>query len=74
VKGAVESADFCAIKFQKKKNQDINEWYKLLQVSIKSLEKFILEGYPMGISFGGSNDSWGNILDGTTPSAPSAAQ
>lgn len=64
LKGAIESADFCAMKFQKKKNQDVNEWYKLLQISIKSLEKFVLEGYPMGISFFGSNDYWAIIIDG----------
>lgn len=58
------------MKFQKKKNQDVNEWYKLLQISIKSLEKFVLEGYPMGISFGGSNDNWGVIIDGTAANTP----
>ena len=37
VKGAIESADFCALKFQKRKNLDHNEWYKLLQIAVKSL-------------------------------------
>jgi hypothetical protein len=58
------------MKFQKKKNLDVNEWYKLLQISNRSLEKYVAENYPMGISYTGSNDNWDIILDGKT-SAPS---
>ncbi len=54
------------MKFQKKKNLDVNEWYKLLQISVRSLEKYVAENYPMGISFTGSNDNWDLILDGKT--------
>lgn len=43
---------------------DVNEWYKLVQISIRSLEKYVVENYPMGISFTGSNDNWDIILDG----------
>lgn len=57
------------MKFQRKKNTDVNEWYKLLQISIKSLEKYVVENYPMGISFTGSNDNWGLILDGKAASS-----
>lgn len=74
IKGAIESGDFNAMKFQKKKNLDVNEWYKLLQISIKSLEKYVLEGYPMGISFGGSNDNWDLILEGKSASTSEAAK
>jgi hypothetical protein len=74
LKGAIESADFSAMKFQKKKNQDVNEWYKLLQISVRSLEKYVLEGYPMGISFTGSNDSWGVILEGKIDSTPASKE
>lgn len=48
---------------------DVNEWYKLLQVSIKNLEKYVMENYPMGISFTGSNDNWDLILDGKPASS-----
>jgi len=37
MKGAIESADFSARKFQMRKNLDHNDWYKLLQIAIKSL-------------------------------------
>ena len=36
-KGSVESADFWALKFMKKKNLDHNQWYKLFQNAVKSL-------------------------------------
>ncbi len=48
----------------KKKNMDINDWYKLLQISLKSLEKYVATEYPMGISFTGSDDHWAIIIDG----------
>jgi len=73
LKGAIESADFWALKFQKKKNLDHNDWYKLFQISIRSLEKFIMDSYSTGLTFNfHGEDKWNLLIDGTTTSASSS--
>jgi hypothetical protein len=68
----VESADFWALKFMKKKNLDHNEWYKLFQISVKSLEKYVMAEYATGITFNfNGEDKWNSLIEGQT--APSQA-
>ena len=75
LKGAIESADFWALKFQKKKNLDHNDWYKLFQVAVRSLQDFVMEDYPMGLTFNFHGENkWNVLLEGSAvpPSAPKA--
>lgn len=57
VKGSVEGADFNAIKFQRKKNMDHNDWWAKISHAGKILEKFVIKNYPQGLNFAknGSN-------------------
>ena len=70
MKGAIESADFCALKFQKKKNLEHNEWYRLLRVSIAHLQKFVMSDYATGLTFNfHGEDQWNALIDGSIPSS-----
>jgi len=65
LKGSIESADFWALKFMRKKNMDHNDWYKLFQISVVSLRDFIMEEYPMGLTFNfNGKDQWNLLLSG----------
>ena len=73
LKGAIESADFWALKFMKKKNMEQNEWYKLFQISVVSLRDFIMEEYAMGLTFNFNGESKWNLLLSGQVSAPTPA-
>jgi hypothetical protein len=62
LKGAIESADFWALKFQRKKNMDHNDWYKLFQVAVRSLQDFVMENYAMGLTFNFHGENQWNLL------------
>lgn len=51
IKGAVEGADFNALKFQKKKVMEHNTWWAALTGACKTLEKYVVKHYPMGLNF-----------------------
>jgi hypothetical protein len=68
IKGSIESADFNALKFQRKKNLDHNEWYKYLQSAVKDLLGFVMENHPMGLMWAASGvDKWADLISGSPP-------
>ena len=73
LKGAIESADFWALKFMKKKNMEQNEWYKLFQIAVVCLRDFIMEEYAMGLTFNFNGENKWNLLLSGQVSATSPA-
>ena len=73
IKGAIEGADYSAIKFMKNKNQAHNTWYKSVLGSARILEDFVKKEYPMGLPFNHKGSgSWADVMKGG--SGPSEAQ
>lgn len=65
IKGAVEGADFNALKFQKLKVKEHNDWWAMISGACKVLEKFITKNYPMGLNFNfNGEDKWDQIITG----------
>ena len=63
LKGGIEAADFNAIKFQKLKNEDHNEWYKRITSAFKILQAFVKKNYPTGLQFNfDGKGNWEDLL------------
>ena len=74
MKGAIESADFNAMKFQKNKHQGHNDWYRSIGNSVRILHSFTKAEYKMGLVFDANGTgNWNDLAKGNV-TAPSQSQ
>lgn len=65
IKGGLEAADFNALKFQQKKNEAHNAWYKSVGKAFRIIQQFTKE-YQMGLTFNHQGTaSWADIISGS---------
>lgn len=65
VKGAIEAADFNALKFQRQKNLPHNDWYRAILDTMKIFEVWVKKNFPSGLIFNMKGEgNWNDLLDG----------
>lgn len=71
MKGAIESADFNAMKFQKNKHQGHNDWYKSIGIAVRILHSFAKTEYKTGLIFDNSGSAkWDDLIKGGQTAPP----